>query len=72
MDEESNPGTYKVQAIHPDREPAVEEIYPTATEANVRAGQLFAAGYIVTVVYSRTHKDEHARRSTGRDWFRPS
>ena len=63
MDEDSNPGTYKVLAAHPDREPAVEETYPTATAANVRAGQLFAAGYTVTVIYSRTHKDDHARRA---------
>jgi hypothetical protein len=63
MDEDSNPGTYTIHAAHPDLEPVAAETYPTATAANIRAGQLFAAGYIVTVVYSRTYKDDHAQRT---------
>jgi hypothetical protein len=63
MVEDRNPGTYTVHATHPDLEPVAAETYPTATAANVRAGQLFAAGYSVMVVYSRSHKDDHAQRT---------
>jgi hypothetical protein len=55
MEEDSNPGTYTVQAIHPDLEPVVET-YPTATAADIRASQLFAAGYVVSVVYARAER----------------
>jgi hypothetical protein len=64
MGKDDNPGTYTVRAIHPKREPPViEESCPTATAADIRARQLFAAGYNVMVTYSRTHKDDHADRT---------
>jgi hypothetical protein len=55
MDEDGDLGTYTVRAINPKLEPSkVEESSPTAEAADGRARQLFAAGYNVTVIYSRT------------------
>jgi hypothetical protein len=64
MDEDGNPGTYTIRATHPKLElPKVEENCPTAKAADIRARQLYAAGYNVAVIYSRTHKVDHADRS---------
>ena len=62
MDRDDSPGTYIVRAINRKHEPpGVEEDFPTAEAADARANQLYAAGYDVVVIYSRTHKDDRAR-----------
>jgi hypothetical protein len=64
MGKDDNPGTYTVRAINPELEPPViEESCLTATAADIRVMQLFAIGYNVMVIYSRTHKDDHADRT---------
>jgi hypothetical protein len=37
--------------------------WQAAPAADARANQLYAAGYDVAVIYSRTHKDDHAHRT---------
>jgi hypothetical protein len=62
MDRDGSPRTYILRAINPKLEPpGVEEDFPTAKAADARANQLFAAGYDVAVIYSRTRKDDRAR-----------
>jgi hypothetical protein len=66
MDRDDSPGTYIVRAINPQLEPpGVEVDFPTAEAADARAKQLYAAGYDVAVIYSRTHKDDRARGAYG-------
>jgi hypothetical protein len=59
MDEGGDTRTFTIRAIHRKLDPPlVEESCPTAAAADIRAAQLYAAGYNVTVIYSRTHKDD--------------
>ena len=52
-------GTYSVRATNPKlNPPIVVESCPTSAAMEIRAGQLYLAGYDVEVIHSRLQEDK--------------